>query len=115
MHINCLPAGQPSSDWLQQIDQLIQQQLHNPQLNIQQLALQLHLSERQLYRKVRKETGKTPGEYLREQRLLKSWELLHQGKKETVAEIAYAVGFETPSYFTKVFKKKYGFRPSSRL
>jgi AraC-like DNA-binding protein len=36
---------------------------------------------------------------------------LEKGSKSTVAEVSYAVGFETPTYFSKLYKEEYGRKP----
>lgn len=56
-------------------------------------------------------TGFSPNQYMIELRISKSKELL-TNTNMTCQQIAYAVGFETPSYFTIVFKKKVGSTPS---
>jgi AraC-like DNA-binding protein len=56
-------------------------------------------------------TGETPAEYVRSFRLEKAAILLEKSHL-TIAEIAYEVGFSTPSYFTRAFKAKYKSSPS---
>ena len=63
------------------------------------------------YKKVRGTTGYTPNEYIRVIRLRKAAELLKEGEKN-VSEVAYAVGFDNPYYFSKCFKEQFGMPPS---
>ena len=51
--------------------------------------------------------GITPNQYIRVIRLQLAKEAIKSGKFRTVAEISYAVGFETPGYFSKIFKEIY--------
>ena len=74
------------------------------------LASQLAMSERQLQRKLKAALDMTPGEYLREYRILKSRELLSQGI--SVGMVAEEVGFSNQNYFTRCFKQQYGITPS---
>ncbi|MCP4976767.1 MAG: DUF4242 domain-containing protein [Maribacter sp.] len=72
----------------------------------------LGLSKSQTYRKIKSLTGMAPNQFIQESRLQKALYYLGQGKK-TVSEIAYETGFNSPTYFTRVFKKRYGISPSN--
>lgn len=63
------------------------------------------------YRKVKELTGMTPNDYLRTARLKRAAELLLDDRLN-VTEVAYKVGFEDPSYFSKCFKAYFGMAPS---
>ena len=69
------------------------------------------MSRVQLYRKVKALTGTSPVELLREMRLERAHKLITTTTK-SIAEIAFEVGFNTPSYFSNCFKKQYGVYPS---
>ena len=71
----------------------------------------MNLSRVQLYRKVKSVTNMSPVELLRTARLNRAYQLLITTEK-TVSEVAYAVGFSAPSYFTKCFKEEYGVLPN---
>lgn len=70
----------------------------------------MNMSTRQLHRKLKAIIGMTPMEFVRNERLRLGAELLKKSDV-TVAEIAYQVGFNTPSYFIKCFKELYGQTP----
>ncbi|MGN0189913.1 MAG: helix-turn-helix domain-containing protein, partial [Candidatus Cryptobacteroides sp.] len=55
--------------------------------------------------------GASPNDYIRDRRLVKAEEML-SSSVERVNEICWAVGFQTPSYFIKCFRKKYGMSPT---
>jgi AraC-like DNA-binding protein len=57
-----------------------------------------------------KYTGKTTLEHIHLQVVEKA-RLLLLGSEKTVSEIAYELGFEHPSHFTKIFKAKTGMPP----
>jgi AraC-like DNA-binding protein len=65
----------------------------------------------QLYRKLKALTGQTPNEFVRGYRLRQAADRL-DAKAGTVAEIAYAAGFNSLSYFSKCFREQYGVSPS---
>ncbi|WP_149277302.1 helix-turn-helix domain-containing protein [Pareuzebyella sediminis] len=69
-------------------------------------------SKAQAYRKIKGLTGLSPNEFIREVRLRRSVEALSKNGK-TVAEIAYAHGFSSPTYFTRVFKERFGHLPTA--
>ncbi|NNM18683.1 MAG: DUF4242 domain-containing protein [Croceitalea sp.] len=75
------------------------------------LASELGYSKAQLYRNIKKLTGKSPNAFMREYRLHKALELLHQ-HFGNIAEVAYETGFNSPAYFSKCFLETYGILPS---
>ncbi len=89
----------------------IELRLSDSTLNIEDLADKLNLSSIQLRRKLKAITGSNPTEYIRNYRLQKAEKML-KAKTSSVSEIAYQVGFESLSYFSKVFQEKYGKLPS---
>ncbi len=74
------------------------------------LASLLGLSKSQTLRKVKAATGKSVNQYISEVKLAKAAELIKE-TNFTSAEIAYKVGFSSPSYFNKTFRKRYGVPP----
>lgn len=77
-----------------------------------QLAKQLHFSESQLYRKLKATSGKSTAIFIRSIRLQKAKELI-QTTDKTISEVAYDVGFNDPSYFSRSFKEEFGNAPST--
>lgn len=91
--------------------ELIDLHLNNSDLSVEDLASEMGLGRSQLYRKVKALTGYSPVELIRVARLKKAAEMLTRTDK-TVSEIAYEVGFSTPSYLTKCFRDYFGVSPS---
>ena len=77
-----------------------------------QLAEKIHFSESQLYRKLKATSGKSTAMFIRSIRLQKGKELI-QTTNKTISEVAYEVGFNDPSYFSRAFKEEYGSAPSA--
>ena len=96
--------------FMDQLKEAIQSNMANPNLKMDELGDQLGISRVQLYRKVKTLTGLSPVELLRQMRLQRALTLLNSTMK-TVAEIAFEVGFNSPSYFTNCFKKQFGKLP----
>ncbi len=88
----------------------VEEHIGDSNISVEDLAAQMGLSRVQLYRKVKALTGHTPVDLLRKARLTRAKELL-TGTELTVSEIAYQVGFASPSYFTKCYKDEYGVVP----
>ena len=93
------------------LNEAIRKNMSNPSLKMDDLGETVGLSRVQLYRKVKAITGLTPVELLRQMRLQQGYVLLSTTTK-TVQEIAYEVGFGTPSYFSKCFHHQYGKYPT---
>src|SRR5690554_3193109 len=93
------------------LTQSVEKNLSNAQFGVNILAEAVFLSSSQLTRKLKTITGKTPANFIRNIRLEKAVELLKNG--ESVTDVSWAVGFEDSVYFSKVFKKHFGFPPSS--
>ena len=87
-------------------------EISNPDFKIENLNSLLGLSKAQTYRKIKALTGMSPNILIREMRLRQSLEALRYNSK-TVAEIAYGLGFNSPTYFTRVFRKRYEMLPTA--
>ncbi len=96
--------------FIRRFQAVVDERLTDSDLSVEDIASELALSRVQLYRKVKAVTGCTPVDLLRKSRLTKARQLLVESDL-TVSEIAYRVGFTSPSYFTKCFKDEYGTVP----
>ncbi len=96
--------------FLERLRQHVMEQMSDSDFSVETLAAQMGVSRVQLYRKVKMLTGRSPVDIIRLSRLNRSKVLLAQ-EGTTVSEIAYAVGFSSPSYFTKCFKEEFGMLP----
>lgn len=90
--------------------EIIQQHLADSDFSVERLGEEIGLSRVQVYRKVKVLTGKTPVELLRKARLMKARTMVTTTDR-SIAEIAYATGFTSPSYFNKCFKDEFGVSP----
>jgi signal transduction histidine kinase/DNA-binding response OmpR family regulator len=104
-------GNSPEDAFIQKLHDLIHQHLDETEFGVAQLAAAAHLSQMQLYRKIKALTGKTPSRFIRGYRLRRGMELLRAGKL-TVAEVAYSVGFADPSYFSRTFHQEFRHNPS---
>lgn len=100
--------------FLEKFEKVIQKNIQNPDVTVDALGAEMGLGRVQLYRRIKGLTGKSPNEVLRETRLAKARELINKGELN-VSEIAYDVGFSSPSYFAKCYKDLYGVNPTEAL
>ena len=106
-------AEDPETKFLQKIIKIIHEEISNHSFGSSvHLAHKMHLSESQIYRKLKAITGKSTAVFIRSVRLQKAKEMI-QTTDKTISEIAYDVGFNDPSWFSRAFKEEYGFAPSA--
>ena len=96
--------------FLQKVYENIDENLENERFSVEDLAKNTGLSRSMLHRKLKMLTGKSASDLIMETRMNRAMELL-ENDVATASEIAYKVGFNSPSYFFKVFKKHFGIPP----
>lgn len=84
--------------------------IENEDFGVLELASEIGLSRSQLHRKLKRINGKSTTQFIREYRLEKAMEMLKQDVA-TASEIAYRVGFASPTYFNTCFHNFYGYPP----
>ena len=101
-------------DFVYRFRTLVEEKMKDAELNVEDLGRDMGMSRVQLYRKLKSLTNYSPNELLRQIRLKKAASLLASSDM-TAAEIAYEVGFSSPSYFTKCYKEQFGESPTGFL
>jgi signal transduction histidine kinase/ligand-binding sensor domain-containing protein/DNA-binding response OmpR family regulator len=99
------------AQFLERVQAIIEEHLADTDFTPEQFARKVAMSRMQLHRKLRALTNQSAGEFIRTMRLKRAAQLL-QRNSGTIAEIAYEVGFNNPSYFAKCFKDFFGKLPS---
>lgn len=89
---------------------IIHEQLDNSAFSIADLALALGVGRNKLQREMRERTGLTPVEFIRSVRLLEAKRRIEE-TNASISEIAYSVGFNNLSYFTRSFKAEFDCLP----
>ena len=100
------------SSFEERVRGIVRAHFSDPDFSVADLADEMALSRSHLTNKVKEELGQPPSALLRSMRLEKGAELL-AAETGTVTEVAYAVGFNSLSYFSRCFKDEYGVPPSS--
>jgi two-component system response regulator YesN len=83
---------------------------YHDKLTIQEIAKEVYLAPNYLCALFKQETGQTLNEYITKVRMEKAKELF-KDKEKKINEICYAVGYNDPTYFTKIFKRYTGLNP----
>ncbi|MDU8885608.1 helix-turn-helix domain-containing protein [Yeosuana sp. MJ-SS3] len=96
--------------FLNKIKRIINSNIGKEDFGVRELASELGFSRSQTLRRVKALTGKSANHFIRETRLKKAIELLKEDTY-TASEIAYKVGFSSPSYFNKCFHDSFGITP----
>lgn len=108
------PGSRESKDekFLLKLEQLIKDHLDDENFGVQELAGEAGYSRSQLYRRVKLLVGVSTSVFIRRVRLHEALEMLKHDEA-TTSEIAYRVGFNSPSYFHRCFQKYYGTTPGA--
>jgi signal transduction histidine kinase/DNA-binding response OmpR family regulator/ligand-binding sensor domain-containing protein len=101
--------------WLQQIEERFRKDISSSKIKVELLADELNMSRSQFQRRIKKITGLSPVQYFREIKLQTARQLLEQGEVQTLNEVAYAIGFDTPQYFSKLYLERFGKKPIEYL
>lgn len=109
------PLAEPVPDreaaFLNRLRQAILTHLESDTLDVDWLASQATMSRTQLNRKLTALTNLSPNRFIQRVRLERAAELL-QTEALTVAQVAYQIGYQSPSHFTKVFQDHFGYPPT---
>ncbi|MBF4472399.1 two-component regulator propeller domain-containing protein [Flavobacterium sp. HJJ] len=101
-------------EFMTKITALINDNLDEIDLSTEFLCDKLGVSSSKLYRKIKELTDLAPNEFIRTIRLKKAAQLL-KTKRYNVSEVTELVGFNDPLYFSRCFKKQFGFPPSKLI
>ncbi len=110
MPLRSVALNKTDEDFLAKINEIIELNISNAELSVDLLAKELCISRSGLFAKIKSMTDITPNDLIQLVRLKQAAVLL-QNKQMRINEVAYAVGFNNPSYFSKCFQKQFGVRP----
>jgi len=97
-------------EFIHKLTELVEANLANEHFGPENLAREMGISHISLHRKLKTALNQTISQFIREIRLKKAKELLLNDDL-TVSEIAYQVGFGSPTYFNNCFHEYFGFAP----
>jgi len=99
-----------SEVFINKVKQIILKNIQDEKFGVHNLASEIGLSRSQILRKVKASTNKSVNCLIREIRLNEALKQLREDNF-TASEIAFNVGFNSPSYFSKCFHDHFGFPP----
>ncbi len=100
-----------SGDIVNKTVNAVLESLDDSSLNVSMLEEKLGIGRNKLQKEIKAETGLTPVEFMRSIRLSEARKMLTDGTRH-VSEVAYAVGFNNLSYFSRAFKNEFGVLPT---
>jgi signal transduction histidine kinase/ligand-binding sensor domain-containing protein/DNA-binding response OmpR family regulator len=106
-----IAATSVDNEFLQKALSVAEKNLSNTEFNSEDFAKEMFMSRSQLHRKLVSVTETGPGEFIRTFRLKKAAELI-LGKRLSITQIAFEVGFSSPSHFTKAFSQQFNCLPT---
>ncbi|MEO8235805.1 MAG: response regulator [Flavobacterium sp.] len=100
--------------FIEKLQHVLDKELSNADFSTDNFAVAIGMSRMQLHRKLKSLLGVSATEFLRNERLKTATKLLKKGNGN-ISDIAYAVGFNDVSYFSKCFKEMYDCTPTEFL
>lgn len=85
--------------------------ISQPEITVDFLADHVKQSRSQFYRNLKLATGYSPAEFVRELRLREAERIVETDKDIRIGELSHRVGFSSASYFSRLFKKRFGRSP----
>lgn len=116
-YVTAFAGGENLSPVVETVRNEVQKNISTPSFSLEDSIKKLPLNYDYVRKLFKKEMGVTPHEYLLNCRMQFARELITSGignrySNYSVGQIAEACGFAEPLYFSRVFKKYYGFSPS---
>lgn len=113
IEVNTFVQNQPDRDYLERAIKVVYENLDNSEFDVPQFCQLMNSSKTLLYSKLKSLTGQSATEFVRNIRLKEAKKLLqNNAHQHTISEISYMVGFNDPLYFSRCFRKYFGFPPS---
>jgi AraC-like DNA-binding protein len=105
------PDHNTEPEFMEQVRHIIQENMHDFDFSVHKLAIAIHYSEAQFYRKVKSVTGASPGKLIRAEKIKRARQLLAD-PTTSITTVAFRTGYKDPQYFSKIFKQETGLAPS---
>jgi len=103
--------GERYQQFIQKFFRHMENHISNGEMSVKALSSEIGISRPQLYRKMIKITGRSPGTFIRFLRMHRAHSLIRE-ENLNISEIALEVGYNNPSYFSKCFQERFGIMPS---
>ena len=110
LQIDLASLSEGDRQFINDIGVLVQKELASPDLDVTELARRMNMSRSKLFYRIKEITGMSPVDLIRRYRMEVAAQMLREGKGN-VSEVAYSVGINSLSYFSKSFKQQFGILP----
>jgi len=107
-----IAATSMDEQFLKRLLDVFENHISEADYSTESFANEIGMSRSNLYRKIQALTNQSTNDFIRSLRLKRAAQLLRKSTG-TVSEIAYAVGFNSPSHFSKIFRQQFGQSPSN--
>lgn len=104
-------SDQKDKDFMKDVDEYIEHNLSDPELKYDKLAKHMNVSVSLMFKKMKEIVGKSPGEYIKDKRIEYAANLIVLNGN-SVSEASFLSGFNSISYFSEEFKKRFGMNAS---
>lgn len=101
--------------WLNKFEAVVRHYAGKLEVNLRSLSADMAISERQLFRQVKRIMGITPNQLVQTIRLHMAWEAIASRKYHTLGDIAAVAGYTSKVHFKKLFNQVYGIDISELL
>lgn len=102
-------------EFLQKAIDIVHKHLNDSGFDQAQFVDEMGTSKSTLYKKLKSLTGLNTSAFIRNIRLKAACKIAEEKKSVRISELAYAVGFNDPKYFSACFKKEFGMLPSEYI
>lgn len=114
LHLQQIAQSKSDELFLEALGRIILEDISNDEIDVNTLARKLNMSRMSFYRKLKAISDLSPMEFVHTVRLKRSAELLASGDYK-INEVAYLLGYSSPSNFTRLFIRQFGINPSAFL
>lgn len=102
-------------DFLQRAIDCVNRHLDDPEFDQTRFLEEMHTTKSTFFRKLKSLTGLTYVSFIRNIRMKAACRIMEEKKYIRISELAYAVGYNDPRYFSSTFKKEIGMQPSEYM
>ena len=106
-------GGEQEEHFMEKVLETLKKTYKDPELDVETFCRAMGMSKTMLNTKMQQTVKQSPAQFIRTFRLSVAKEMLENGTRKNISEIAYDVGFNDPKYFTRCFSKEYGVTPST--